>query len=220
MARFQPTCPDLWCYSKGADRLRLEGPSRTVAIMCPGRYLGSLRHDGMPIPSDNRVIDLHHRSWRTQRDPERRSFLSRNRHPLASVRASRGLHLDSATAAARPKDRPDDSCGLGKLLGALEAVVGRVGVRTRTLFSVGRADSRRRKPRHRLPPAGSRLYNLSDTPMTPAGEIRAFGRIADAWAYGSRRHRRAVVGLFVGWLVVPLVFALVAALIYILVQHL
>ena len=85
---------------------------------------------------------------------------------------------------------------------------------------MGRADSRRRKPRHRLPPAGSRLYNPSDTPMTPAGEVRAFGRIADAWAYGSRRQRRAVVGLFVGCLVVPLVFALVAALIYILVQHL
>ena len=54
--------------------------------------------------------------------------------------------------------------------------------------------------------------------MTPAGEVRAFGRIADAWAYGTRRQRQAVAGIFVAWLVIPIGFALVGAFIYILVQ--
>lgn len=54
--------------------------------------------------------------------------------------------------------------------------------------------------------------------MTPAGEVRAFGRIADLWAYGTRRQRRAVTGIFVAWLMVPVGFALIGAVVYILVQ--
>jgi hypothetical protein len=84
---------------------------------------------------------------------------------------------------------------------------------------MGRADSRRRKPRRRLPPPGSHLYAPNDTPMTPASEVRAFGRIADAFAYGTRRQRRAVLGLVAGPVVVPVVLALLGALVYLLVQQ-
>jgi hypothetical protein len=55
--------------------------------------------------------------------------------------------------------------------------------------------------------------------MTPASEVRAFGRLADAFAYGTRRQRRAVLGLVAGPVVVPVVLALLGALVYLLVQQ-
>ena len=115
----QPTCSDLRCHSKGAHGLRLEGRSRTVAIICPRRNLGSIRLDGVPIRSGDRVIILHHCSWRTRRDFRRRPFLPRGRNPLASIWVSHCVHLDSAATITCSNDRFDDSCCLGKLLGAL-----------------------------------------------------------------------------------------------------
>ena len=83
---------------------------------------------------------------------------------------------------------------------------------------MGRPDSKRRKPRRRRPPVGSHLYDPNDTPMTPASEVRAFGRMADALAYGSRRQRRALLGLAVGPIIIPVVVAIVGALIFTLIQ--
>lgn len=54
--------------------------------------------------------------------------------------------------------------------------------------------------------------------MSPASELRAFGRMGYALRYGSRRQRRALLGLALGPIVIPVIFALVGALVFMLIQ--